>query len=51
MLSIDGKIVKADEQDFLKTVGCLFGAYYIFNIKYDAEGISTLEFLQRSEFL
>ena len=50
MLSIDGKVViHADENDFLKAVGCLCGAYYTFNIKYDTEAISTLEFLQRLE--
>lgn len=48
---MEGKVVIQSDNDFLKAVGCIFGAYYTLNSKYDAEAISTLEFLQRLDLM
>ncbi|KAL1006771.1 hypothetical protein UPYG_G00076820 [Umbra pygmaea] len=50
MLSIEGKVLiqPTDHQtDFTSALAVLFTAYYVFNIEYQVEAATTMEFIQR----
>ncbi|XP_067283842.1 uncharacterized protein [Pseudorasbora parva] len=50
MLALEGKVVmeSSDHQlDFTSALAVLFGSFYVFNIEYQEEAASTLEFIQR----
>lgn len=51
MLSIEGRVVIPgipDEiPDFTTALAVLFTSFYVFNIEYQVEAVTTLEFVQR----
>ncbi|XP_026122090.1 uncharacterized protein LOC113105164 [Carassius auratus] len=51
MLSIEGKVVippGAHMADFTTALAALFACYYVFNLEYQVEASTTLEFVQRA---
>lgn len=56
MLSIEGRVVFTHSPpipDFATALAVLFASFYVFNIEYQVEAATTLEFVQRyfSKFL
>jgi len=50
MLALEGKVVIESSHlqlDFTSALAVLFGSFYVFNIEYQEEAASTLEFIQR----
>ena len=50
MLSIEGHVViphSPPKQDFTTALAVLFASFYIFDIEYQVEAVTTLEFVQR----
>lgn len=47
MLSIEGQVVVAPHPDVVAGLAALFASFYNFNMKYEDEAASTLEFIQR----
>ncbi|KAF4101576.1 uncharacterized protein LOC131524703 [Onychostoma macrolepis] len=47
MISLEGRIICGVQPTFLTGLAALFSLYYIFNLQYQEEAASTLEFLQR----
>lgn len=54
MLSIEGRVVippGAHMADFTTALAALFACYYVFNLEYQVEASTTLEFVQRYFFI
>ena len=50
MLALEGKVFITPtnlQMDFTSALAVLFGSYYAFNIEYQPEAASTLDFIQR----
>ena len=50
MLSIEGRVViplSPPMPDFTTALAVLFASFYVFNIEYEVEAVTTLEFVQR----
>ncbi len=50
MLSIEGRVViphSPPMSDFTTALAVLFASLYVFNIEYQVEAVTTLEFVQR----
>lgn len=47
MLSIEGRVVVPSAVDFTTALAVLFACFYVFNIEYQVEASTTLEFVQR----
>ncbi|XP_041960247.1 uncharacterized protein LOC121718897 isoform X1 [Alosa sapidissima] len=47
MLSIEGRVVIPPSADFTSALATLFACFYVFNLEYQVEASTTLEFVQR----
>lgn len=49
MLTMEGRVIIQPQElmDFSSALAVLFGCYYVFNVQYQEEAASTLEFIQR----
>ncbi|TKS65530.1 hypothetical protein D9C73_028010 [Collichthys lucidus] len=48
MLSIEGHVTVGPHQNIVPGMAALFSCYYVFNLVYQEEASSTLEFIQRN---
>lgn len=51
MLALEGNVVIEPDPlqvDFTSAIAVLFASFYVFNIEYQEDAASTLEFIQRS---